>query len=557
MIHSGPIAGIAAGGKFIATAGYDNQVILWDAERRQALARGCHDHLVNHCAFNSDASLLVSAGSDYSARIWEVPSLRLKAALIGHEDDVDMAVFSPDDQSVATCALDRTIRIFDLGGQCRSILRGHIGNILSVAWSRDGKRLVSSSVDGTVREWDVAEGRELHCHDLQVRTDSLEIDGDGRILAGDDQGRIAIILDGEISYTAAHLAGVKKVAFDEAAGILVTLSYDRSLAVWQIGSGREVQEIARTELPPLVWARAATLVGEGKIAVGTFGSAYGLFDWRSGQWDLEGIEAGGGLNAVTVHEGATYAVGDAGLVWGAGRPIAEMGSLCNFLLPLGPRLLTGGQLGQLFDARTGESLYTHHSPLNCGTSFVRWGQLHAAIGSYTGEILIFALESDGSVRLVETLVVYENAIKGLAANGGCLFSVCASTSVAWHDLADLTLIRRRDHAHERIANGCCLAGPQGFASIGRDRTLRLWLGDEEEVYQTPHPNSVKCICASDDGRTLMTGAYTGTLAGFDLPSRRWISFTRPTAAGISALAYDGQSRHFLASSYDGRLYRVV
>ena len=152
MFHTGPIAAVASFDHYIATAGYDNKIILWDQSNKQALAVAHHDHLVNHCSFSNDGNFLVSASSDFTARIWELPSLRLKTCLSGHTDDIDMAVFSPDDQWIATCALDRTIRIFDLSGHCHKILRGHTGNIISVAWRPDGKSLVSSGVDGTVRE---------------------------------------------------------------------------------------------------------------------------------------------------------------------------------------------------------------------------------------------------------------------------------------------------------------------------------------------------------------------------------------------------------------------
>jgi WD40 repeat protein len=70
MHHVGPIAGVAAHGSWIASAGYDNRLILWDATSRRALARSAHDHLVNACAFSHDGRYLVSASSDYSARIW-------------------------------------------------------------------------------------------------------------------------------------------------------------------------------------------------------------------------------------------------------------------------------------------------------------------------------------------------------------------------------------------------------------------------------------------------------------------------------------------------------
>jgi WD40 repeat protein len=306
-----------------------------------------------------------------------------------------------------------------------------------------------------------------------------------------------------------------------------------------------------------VWARAAVSIGPGRVAVGTFGSSFGVFDWKTNTWDMRGIVAGNGLNAVAVVDGAQYAIGDAGTLLQDGEPATQLGSLCNFLLAAGSRLFSGGQLGQLFDARSGEILYRHYSPLNCGASFLRDGKVLVVIGTYTGEALVFTLEDDSRLRLLTILKVYENAIKGVVATEDQIFSVCASAAIAWHDTSDFKLIRLIPNAHDLIANGCCIAGPRGFASVGRDRKLRIWTGDREEASQTPHHNSVKCICASDDRNTLMTGAYTGTLAGFDMASRSWVSFARPTASGISALAYDGRNRHFLASSYDGHVYAVA
>jgi len=557
MQHRGPIAAIAASGPYVATAGYDNQVIVWSADRREALSRGLHDHLVNHCAFNSQGSLLVSASSDYSARVWEVPSMRLRACLLGHSDDVDMAVFSPDDRLIATCALDLTIRIFDLSGTCLSLLSGHTGNIISVAWTRDGKGLVSCGVDGTIREWDATKGCETRCTDLSgVRTDTLVIDADGRIFAGDDDGRIVTIIDGEASFIEAHKAGIKKITYDEVSRRLVSLSYDRSLAIWQVKGTRELVEVSRDIFPALVWARSAALLDSHRIAVGTFGSTYAIYDSLTRTWDLDGIVADPSLNAVTVLDDAVYAIGDAGVLKRNGQEVGKTGSLCNFLLAGAERLYTGGQLGCLFDARTGEVLYQHHSPLNCATSFLRNGISHLAIGAYTGEALIFAEGTGGRLDLVDALPLHDNAIKGLASCKGRLFSVCANTSIAWHDVSDFREVRRVRKAHERIANGCCRIG-EGFASIGRDLKLRLWFEDRDDVYQTPHPNSVKCIAASEDGRWLMTGAYTGTVAGFDMASKEFVSFQRLTASGISSLAFEAGKDRFLASAYDGVIYPVA
>jgi len=46
-------------------------------------------------------------------------------------------------------------------------LKGHTDMVMSVAFSPDGKKIVTGSVDKTVRIWDVATGKELHKFDEQ------------------------------------------------------------------------------------------------------------------------------------------------------------------------------------------------------------------------------------------------------------------------------------------------------------------------------------------------------------------------------------------------------
>ena len=211
----------------------------------------------------------------------------------------------------------------------------------------------------------------------------MEIGPDGIVYAGDDHGRIAIIEDGKTSFVQAHDAGVKKIALDLRKGILVALSYDRSISVWRVGGPQRLQELGGSALPESIWARAATVLDDGRIATGTFGSTYAVFDPQTSTWDLEGVAAGNAVNAVLNVNNRTYAVGDAGVVSIDGTPTARMGSLCNFLVAAGARVLTGGHMGQLFDTDTGEVLYEHHSPLNCGVAFPRQGRDSCSHRFYT------------------------------------------------------------------------------------------------------------------------------------------------------------------------------
>ena len=553
MLHEGPIAGIAAHGDFVATAGYDNKLILWNHKTRQALARGTHDHLVNNCSFSSDGKWLVSASSDYSARLWALPSMRLQAVLPGHGDDVDMAVFAPNDQLIATCALDRLVRIFNFQGKCLTTCAGHTGNVLSLAWTPDSQHVVSTSVDGTIRKWDVTSGCEVQRADLHIRTDSLEISDHGIIYAGDDLGRIVIIDDTSTRFIDAHLAGIKKVALNAQKNQLVCLSYDRSMSIWNVNNDQHPVEIGRATLPQNIWARAAAILEDGRVVTGTFGSTYAVFDVNTATWDLQDVQASHALNDVMHTQGHVYSVGDSGEVMRDGQKISDMGSLCNFLIASQDQIFTGGQLGQLFDALTAEVLYEHHSPLNCGVAFKKQGRSFIAVGSYTGEVLVFHV--DGKVVLEKKLEIYENAIKGLSFGDGVLFSVCANTDITWHAVNDWSIIKQVRQAHDKITNDCCAIDSGHFATVSRDRTLRIWGADSTEIYPSPHSNSVKCISISDDQSRLLTGSYGGTVAMFDLKEKRWTKFERPTMSGISSITWDSQGQ-FLASSYDGHIYPI-
>jgi WD40 repeat protein len=64
------------------------------------------------------------------------------------------------------------------------------------------------------------------------------------------------------------------------------------------------------------------------------------------------------------------------------------------------------------------------------------------------------------------------------------------------------------------------------------------------------------VSASDDGRLIATGSYNGRVAIYDRVGSGWGTEARPTTSGISSLAYDPDGKQFLASSYDGQIYRI-
>ena len=169
---------------------------------------------------------------------------------------------------------------------------------------------------------------------------------------------------------------------------------------------------------------------------------------------------------------------------------------------------------------------------------------------------MIAAGPDGAPVLLARVPLHANAIKGLAAAGGALFSVCATGAAAFHDLATLACIRTIERAHDKISNGAACLPDGRFVSVSRDRKLRIWTLETRVEVATPHTHSIKCVAVCAATGVVATASYNGTVALYDPAQDTWTAVQRPTAAGISSITASGHPGVFLASSYDGECYWI-
>jgi len=560
--HMSPISGVDAHGTLVATAGYDNRVILWDSTSWTALAEGRHDHLANQCRFSRSGRLLATSSSDYSARIWSVPDLRLVTVLGDQKDDVETTVISPDESQVATASRDHLVRVYDMDGRLVRRLEGHEADVLSAEWTDGGRRIVTTSDDGTVRWWDAEQGALVRTLDLgDVETDTIAVIDDQFGVLGNDEGQlVAVRAGGDPVFHPAHDAGIKRLAYDPVDDVVVSCSYDRTVRFWRFSADGSVKHLHTTDVPADVWMRSCARLGDGRWVFGTFGTSYGLYDRATDTWDLSGVRPTPGANSVAVDTGQVFTVGDSGTVRRGDEVTAELGSCCNVVFPFAGMAVAGGQLGTVFDAITGAKLHQHRSPINCMASYTDPdGRPELIVGTYTGEAIRLVSTEDGRLVWRGDVRLHHNAVKGVAIAGDVLFSVCATGAAAFHRLPTFDLIAEVPAAHSRIANGAAALSDGRFASVGRDLMLRFWAPDGRQLaaQPTPHRNSIKCVAVDPATDLVATGGYHGRVAVFDPETLQWVADARPTTAGISSLCPAGTPGRFLASSYDGSVYRIA
>src|SRR5262249_21243027 len=112
--------------------------------------------------------------------------------LKGHENEVVSAAFSPDGKRIVTASLDKTARLWDAetGKSIGEPLAGHVEGLSRVSFSPHGKRILTASEDKTARLWDAETGKPigepLAGHADRVLSAAFSPDGERIVTASSD-----------------------------------------------------------------------------------------------------------------------------------------------------------------------------------------------------------------------------------------------------------------------------------------------------------------------------------------------------------------------------------
>jgi WD40 repeat protein/serine/threonine protein kinase/TPR repeat protein len=167
-------------------------------------------------------------------------------AMTGHADRLWYAAFSPDGRRVVTASLDNTARIWDASlGRELTRLIGHTESVRCAVFSPDGARVVTASGDKTARIWDVATGRELarlEGHTRQLMSVAFSSDGQRVVTASTDgTARVWDALKGRQLALLTVPGRVTWADFSPDGGLVATAADDQMARVWNVRTGRQLK----------------------------------------------------------------------------------------------------------------------------------------------------------------------------------------------------------------------------------------------------------------------------------------------------------------------------
>lgn len=558
-------------GKTLFSGGDDGKLEVWDLAsptptrtidvRKEVasadVAASASIPSIASLALSADGTRLCAAAQQV-AIVWDVATWKTLAVLRGHREALRTVAFSPTDSArVVTAGFEERARLFHVDGDKSSALEllGHDQSLDEAAFSHDGRRVVTTSVDGSARVFNAQSGlleARLTGHRGEVYAAVFSPHDDLVLTASqDDTARLWEPLSGAlVSVLEGHRGEVIDASFHPSGARFATASFDGTAKLWRTSRGRRV------------WSSSSA-------AAAVAGSRFGLV--RTQSVEVRSFDAPADKGVVlaaptTLSElvalsadGAQVAATDAGgrtvYLWKGNAPPVTLGARDQEVVDLaiadGRLLVATRKTIEFWD------LGKTDAPLAIATSTEPL--LHMLSAAKGSRVLGWSRGKsasifDGRGGRVATLACPDGSTAGAAIDrdGVRAAIACTNGQVVLADASTGTTVRTFD-AHVDSADGIAFS-PTGklFVTVGRDKRANLWDAKTGAFVLAleGHSGYVRHAAFTPDEAFVITASADGTARVWDVARGKAVGVFDHGASDVHHLVITDDGRHLVTEAAD-------
>ncbi len=449
---------------------------------------------------------------------------------VGHTDKLTTAAYSPDGKKILTSSVDFTAKIWNAEtGQLLSSLKGHTGSVSRALFSPDGTKVVTISNnevykgDSSFRLWNAITGDLIKSYKLDkvnVVNAQFNKEGSKMILAFQNGLAICDPRDGSVIKGLAPDLMITGAAFRPNSNDVVTITSHDTVSVWNIDSGkRTFATTGHTQ-----WITSFEISPDGsQLVTGSFDSTVRLWDLTTGSSVQLSPKSVARITSVSVNKDGT-----------------QFGTAEGTVVRIWDIKNGKGSLSKTLEAKDG---FVHNIDFSSSNNQVVTTHEHLAIvwDLATGKAL-----GNATLDMGVTSAKYNLAGTKIIA---ALYDAMA------------VVINAKTFKKELILEGHTSAtfserfSPDGklLATSGQDGIARIWdlqMGKLVQVLRG-HRDAVYASEFSKDGSKLATASKDNTIRIWDVKTGALLQNIRSMKDEVSAVGFDSTGTRLVSGSSNG------
>jgi len=496
-------------GRYVLAGAWFNILYLWNAATGDFIRAFPHAdpenpkaYLVhiNSVALSSDGRFAVSGGDDATIKLWDVSTGKQLRTLTGHTKRVTTVALSPDDRFLLSGG-KKKIKLWEVStGKLVRTFGGAFSSqnyVISLQFSPDGRRALSTNNDGEMIYWDVSTGKALHVFNKEEEKKKYAANAvfspDGRLAL---QGHKGVMKLWDLtSYQLVkemkkHADPIRALTFAPKDYMVLTATGD-TFKYWNFQTGREVRSFQGESYGPVF------ITPDGK----------GLF-------------SASGRQTAVLQDSDT------------GKVIKEFDKIDSYKPDVA--LSPDGRYGLWFrereafiwDIKSGEKIYTlkRHDDLVTSVAFSPDSRF-ALTGGETGTLNLWEAASGRHIRTFLTKDMGPlGTARELAFSSDGRYVLCGTldAKVRLWEVNTGKLVQVMEGKTEWL-NVVALSpdGTRAFAG-GPDMTVKMWDCATGAILATftGHASDIYTLAFSADGRYALSGGADGVIKLYDIERKK-------------------------------------